>query len=390
MPGFEVFGEEERMAINDLFDANGGILFAHGFDAMRADIYRVREFEQAFAARMGVPHAQAVSSGSTALKVGLKALGVKPGDEVITTAFTFVATVESVLEVGARPVIVNINKTLNIDPGAIEAAITPQTAAIIVVHMMGAPAEMEAIIQIADRHQIPVLEDNAQCCGGTYHGKTLGTLGAVGTFSFDGGKTMTTGEGGMVVTSREDFYLRARAYHDHGHEYSTTVGRGAEGALITGFNYRMMELQGAIGLVQLGKLDDINRRQRENKQRLKGLLRDLPVEFRPLADEEGEIGDAVIFYLASREVTEALARRMADYQMGTKNLPDALRWHFARHWQHMYSEYDFYADSFETQWQASADILERAIALPVMVNMTPDTIETWAENLHKIADELIG
>jgi len=389
MPGFEVFGEDERKAINDLFDANGGILFAHGFDAMRKGVYRVREFEKAFAERMNVAYAQAVSSGSSALKVGLKALGVKPGDEVITTAFTFVATIEAILEIGARPVIVNINKTLNIDPGEIEAAISDRTRAIIVVHMMGAPAQMDEILKIAKRRGIPVLEDNAQCCGGSYEGRALGTLGAVGTFSFDGGKTMTTGEGGMVVTGSEALYRRARAYHDHGHEYSATVGRGAEAALLTGFNHRMMELQGAIGLVQLKKLDYINMMQRKNKRTLKEQLRDLPVEFRPLADEQGEIGDALIFFLESREMTERFAQGMAARGMGTKNLPDALRWHFARHWRHMFVEHDFCTGNYETQWQVSADILERAIALPIMVKMTAETIETWAANLHAIAEELI-
>jgi 8-amino-3,8-dideoxy-alpha-D-manno-octulosonate transaminase len=387
MPGFEVFGKEEQEAINKIFELNGGILFAHGFDAMRNGVYRVREFEKAFAGYLGVPHAQAVSSGSTGVKVGLKALGIKPGDEVLTTCFTFVATVEAILEVGARPVLVDINETLNIDPAAIDDAVTDRTKAIIAVHMMGAPCQMDEIMAVAEKHGLLVFEDNAQGCGGSYKGRYLGTIGHAGSFSFDGGKTLTTGEGGMVVTSDESIYLRARAYHDHGHEYSTTVGRGAEAALLTGFNYRMNELQGAIGLVQLGKLDGMNNATRENKRKLKERLKNLKFQFRTLADEQGELGDALIFYLESAQAAQAFAQKMSEKGLGTKNLPDAIRWHFAKHWRHMFEEYDFYRHGYQTQWQASADILERSIALPVMVKMTEDRINEVADKVLEIAEE---
>ena len=187
MPGFEVFGAEERDAINELFDLNGGIIFAHSFDAMRKGVYRVREFETAFALRMGIKYAQAVSSGSTALKTALKALGIKRGDEVITTAFTFVATVEAILECGARPVIVDINETLNISPEAFEEAITSKTKVVIPVHMMGVSAQMDEIMYVAKRNNLKVLEDTAQGLGGTYKGRTLGTIGDMGAFSLDAG-----------------------------------------------------------------------------------------------------------------------------------------------------------------------------------------------------------
>jgi len=388
MPGFEVFGKEEHMAINEIFEMNGGILFAHGFDDIRAGVYRVREFETAFKGRMGVPYAQAVSSGSAALKVGLKALGIKAGDEVITTAFTFVATVEAILEIGATPVIVDINETLNICPETIESAITEKTKGIIVVHMMGAPAQMDQIMDIARKHQLFVMEDNAQTCGGTYNGKILGTIGHMGTFSFDGGKTITTGEGGMIVTSDKNLYTRARAYHDHGHEYSTTVGRGRESALMTGFNYRMMELQGAMGLVQLSKLDMILERQRKNKKKLKDLLNNIPFQFRTLADENGEIGDSLIFFTNSKDQATSFANRMSVAGLGTKNLPDAIKWHFAKYWKHIFDEYGFYNSTWQTQWEKSADILERAIALPIMVNMTDKKIQEISEKIVEIARKI--
>lgn len=388
MPGFEVFGEEERKAINDLFDANGGILFAHGFDAMRKGVYRVREFEKAFASRMCVPYAQAVSSGSAAVKIGLIASGVGAGDEVIVPAFTFIATVEAVLEAGAIPVIVDVDDTLNINPADFEAAITPKTRAVVPVHMLGAPAEMDQILSIANRHNLKVMEDNAQGCGGSYKGQLLGTMGCAGSFSLDAGKTIITGEGGMVLTRDKAIYVRSRAFHDHGHEYSTT-SRGQDGALMVGFNYRMTELQGAIGLAQLRKLDMILSAQRENKRKLKAMLVDLPVVFRRILDEKGELADAIVFFLESKEIAAKFAQRMGQEGLGTKNLPDAMNWHFAGRWKHMIDRLPSSSEPWETRWHESANLLERAIALPIMVKMTDQRINEIGEKLRKIAKDIL-
>jgi len=389
MPGFEVFGAEERKAINDLFEANGGILFAHGFDALRKGVYKVREFEAVAAEKFSVTHAQAVSSGSAALRVALAALGVGKGDEVIIPAFTFVATAEAVIQSGADLVIVDIDESLNMAPGAIEAAITPRTRAIIPVHMLGAPADMAPIMEMARKHGLRVIEDSAQGVGGTYRQGYLGTIGDIGCFSFDAGKVIITGEGGMVVTRQSDLFVKARAYHDHGHEYSTAVGRGEEGAIGEGFNYRMTELQGAIGLVQLGKLDSILHAQRTNKAKLKGLIKDIPVRFRTLNDEAGELGDAIVMFLRDRETTARFLAGLKREGLGTKNVPDAMRWHFAKHWSHMFEKYGWYKDSYRTQWQRSADILECAIALPVMIKMDDARIQTIAEKVHRIAREVL-
>jgi 8-amino-3,8-dideoxy-alpha-D-manno-octulosonate transaminase len=382
MPGYEVFGNEERAAINDLFDLNGGVLFAHGFDGIRNNIYRVREFEAAFSKHVGCPYAQAVSSGSSALKVALKALGIGPGDEVITTAFTFVATVEAIFEVGAIPVLVDINDTLNIDPKAITEHITENTKAILVVHMMGAPAQMDEILMIAKNNELYVIEDNAQTCGGSYNGEMLGTLGDIGTFSFDAGKVLTTGEGGMVVTRNKEFYLRARAYHDHGHVYDRDLGRAQEHALMLGFNYRMTELQGAIGIVQLNKLEHIIAKQRQNKKRLKEKLAGLSLSFRSICDEVGEIGDSLIFFGDAKIQTDRVFEMLQQAGIGTKNLPDAIRWHFARYWDHIYSG-ERQGLRRSDGWEKSAKLLECAIAIPVMVNMTDDRIDHVAANIKK-------
>lgn len=389
MPGFEVFGEEERRAINDLFDANGGILFAHGFDAMRNGVYRVREFEKAFARRMGAPYAQAVSSGSAAVKVALVSQGIGCGDEVVVPAFTFVATVEAVLEVGATPVIVDIDDSLNMSPAAFESAVTARTRAVVPVHMLGAPADMDGILTVARRHDLKIIEDNAQGCGGSYKGRILGTIGDASAFSLDAGKTIMTGEGGMVLTGDRGTYVRSRAFHDHGHEYSTTLGRGQEGALMVGFNYRMTELQGAIGLVQLGKLDAILAAQRTNKRALKAMIADLPVEFRRIHDPEGELADAIVFYVPAPGLAATFARRMAQEGLGTKNLPDAMNWHFAGRWQHMRQCLPTPDEPWERRWMASAALLERAIAVPVMVKMSDARIAEVGEKLRRIAKEVL-
>jgi 8-amino-3,8-dideoxy-alpha-D-manno-octulosonate transaminase len=389
MPGYEVFGEEERKAINDLFDANGGVLFAHGFDALRKGVYKVREFEAAAAKRFAVAHAQAVSSGTAALRVALAALGIGRGDDVIIPAFTFVATAEAVIQTGASLVVVDVDESLNIDPNAIEAAITSATRAIIAVHMLGAPADMEAIGRIARRHGLKVIEDAAQAVGASYGGRYLGTIGDAGCFSFDAGKVMITGEGGMVVTHDYGTFEKARAYHDHGHEYSTTVGRGEEGAIGEGFNYRMTELQGAIGIVQLGKLDSIVNAQRQNKAKLTALIGELGIRGRRINDEAGELGDAVVMFFDDRQTSARFLAGLKREGLGTKNVPDAMRWHFAKHWSHMFEKYGWYRDSYRTQWQRSADILECAIALPVMVKMDDARISLIGEKLQKIVREVL-
>lgn len=388
MPGFEVFGEEERSAINDLFESNGGILFAHGFDAVRNGVFKVREFEAAICNKFQVSHAQAVSSGTAALHVALECLGVGRGDEVIIPSFTFVATAEAVLQSGADLVVVDIDDSLNIDPNAVKAAITPKTRAIMPVHMMGAPADMGRIVAIAKQFNLLVIEDAAQAVGGSFNGKALGTIGHCGCYSFDAGKIIITGEGGMVVTNNPDFFVKARGFHDHGHEYSTSLPRGQERAISPGFNYRMTELQGAIGIEQLKKLDYILFKQRSNKSMLKDSLKDLPFGFRRLNDADGELGDSLVIFFQDRKTTQNFLQGMSRQGLPTKNVPDAMRWHFAKHWNHIFKRHDKYSKSYESEWQVSADILECAVALPIMVKMDSDSIMKVSDKIRKISTEV--
>ena len=271
MPGFEIIGEEEKSQILEVLSRK--VLFRYEFDAQREGVYKVEAFEKAFSEYCGVNHALAVSSGTAALRVALAALGVGPGDEVITQGFTFVATWEAILDAGAVTLYTEVDDTLCMDPQDLENKITTRTKAIIPVHMCGAQARIPEILEKAAGKNLPVIEDTAQSCGGKLQGKALGSFGAMGTFSFDSVKTLTTGEGGMVITDDEALYIRASEYHDHGHDHNPEVGRGLEKRNFIGVNYRMMELQGALGLAQLGKLDNvILANQKENKGRIKEAL----------------------------------------------------------------------------------------------------------------------
>lgn len=334
MPGFEIFGDEEKHAVLQVLES--GVLFRYGFEGQRKEQWRVRQFEEAFARYTGASHAQAVSSGTAALKVALAALGVGAGDEVITQGFTFVATWEAVLDCGAVPVFTEIDATLNMDPADLERKIGPKTRAIIPVHMMGAPARIGEILAIADRHGIPVIEDTAQSAGARLHGRHLGTFGAIGTFSFDAVKTMTTGEGGMCITSDPVLWQRMDQYHDHGHDHLPNPGgRGGEGRSFIGFNYRMMEIQGAIGLAQLVKLDTIVAEQRRNKAILRAAAATIPgVCFRELLDPAGDSATFLAFSLPDRAQADAVAAVLQ--QAGAPAIRwSENNWHYYPRWEHL-------------------------------------------------------
>lgn len=388
MPGWEIIGEEERAAVNAVFD-NGGVLFRQAFAGLRNGVYKVKEFEQAFARHAGVQYGHAVTSGTAALKVGLKGLGIGPGDEVITQSHTFVATVEAILECGATPVVADVNWTLNLDPEDLERKITERTRAVIPVHMLGVGAQMDEILAIARRHNLKVLEDTAQALGGTYHGKALGALGDVGCFSFDHGKLLTTGEGGMVLTDQHDIYFRARCYADHGHEDNPAVPRGEDTRTCAGFNYRMMELQGAIGLVQLQKLPGSLAKHRANKAmlqaRVEEVTRNEEIRLREIPDPDGDNGDSVIFFLDDAARAKRVARALQEQGFGFKNLPDALNWHFAGTWDHIFGDMAPYRgrDLERDVWRQSGEILRRAIALPVFYKMDEAYVARLGTALEK-------
>ena len=376
MPGYELIGSEEQAAVDRIFQ-EGGVLFAHGFHARRQGIYHVREFEAAFAEKFHVAHAQAVSSGTAALKVALKAVGVKPGDEVITQALNFIATVEAILDVGAVPIITNVDSSLNMDATELKAKISAKTKAIIPVHMLGFAANIKSICQVAQEYNIPVIEDNCESIGATFNGDFLGTIGDIGVFSFDFGKAITTGEGGMIVTNDSKYAKYVREYQDHGHENNPNLPRGKDTRTIYGFNYRMTELQGAIGKVQLGKLDYIIQ---ENKARYLALENSLgdSVQTRTLFSECSPLYDTFMFYIDNPSVQEKVIHYLHQSGVGTKNIPDAVEWHFAGYWNHALASEQI------ANLKPSADLLAKYVAVPINLSRSVKNYSRIGEQLCEL------
>lgn len=385
MGGAELIGKEEQEAVAEVIGR--GVLFRYGFNEKRKNVFTVLEFESQFCRYMGCAYALGVSSGSAALRVALAALGIQAGDEVITQSFTFVATIESILEAGAVPVLTEVDRSLNLDPKDLEAKITPKTRAIIPVHMLGVPARMDAILAIARKRNIPVLEDSCQACGSSYLGKKTGTMGALGTYSFDYVKTLTTGEGGMVTTNDKKLYDLACAYHDHGHEHNPEVPRGEDSHAISGFNFRMNEMQGAIGQVQLARLDFVLAEHRRHKGEIKKAIGTVPgMEFRDLPDPAGDGGDTLAFFLPDARAAKALNDSLAKAKIDTKILPSAMHWHFAANWAHLMKHLPPHrADA----WPKSEALLKRAIALPISVRMSDEQKERVIEGVLKGAKAVL-
>jgi 8-amino-3,8-dideoxy-alpha-D-manno-octulosonate transaminase len=255
------------------------------------------------------------------------------------------------------------------------------------VHMLGVPARLDEILAVARKHNIPVLEDSCQACGTGYKGKKTGTLGALGTYSFDYVKTLTTGEGGMVVTDDKKLYDLARYYHDHGHEHNPEVPRGEDSHSITGFNFRMGEIQGAIGKVQLARLDQVLADHRKNKNQIKKAIAGIPgIEFRDLPDPAGDGGDTLAFFLPNAQAAKAFNQFLSKEKIDTKILPSAMNWHFAGNWNHMMKLLPpFRADA----WPQSETLLKRAIALPISVRMSEEQIQNVINGVKRAAKEVL-
>jgi 8-amino-3,8-dideoxy-alpha-D-manno-octulosonate transaminase len=274
----------------------------------------VAAFEQEFAKVMDVKYVLGVTSGTAALHCALTALGVGPGDEVILPAWTWYACYNAVLLTGALPVFAETDESFMVDPEDLEKKITPQTKAVMVVHLYGAPANMDAITDVARRHNIKVLEDCAQCAGGRYKGKRVGSIGDIGAFSFQLHKTITSGEGGAVVTNDPLLYERAVRFHDLGLLRPPTkaiLGGAAMPGGFLGTNYRMNEMVGAVMGAQLKKLDTILEALRERARVVREHIRGLPgIKLRPFNDSEGEVGVAVAMIMPSKEQRDKFVAAM--------------------------------------------------------------------------------
>jgi dTDP-4-amino-4,6-dideoxygalactose transaminase len=290
---------------------------------------KVRSFEEAVAREAGARFALALNAGSSGLFVALLALGIGPGDEVIVPGFTFVATISAVVYARATPVLAEIDSTFNLDPDDVEARITPRTRAIIAVHMLGNPARLAELRAVADRHGLALIEDAAQAFGATYRGRWLGTYGDVGVYSFNEYKTITCGDGGMVVTNDEGLYRRCFAIHDQGH---SPLRRGIEiGARpFLGLNFRMTELEGAVLLAQLRKLPMIRARLRANRDLVRSIIAELPrLEFRELPDPEGDLATHLVVSFPDAAIAKSVTR-----ELGAITL-DHSGWHVYSEMEHV-------------------------------------------------------
>lgn len=387
MAGYEVIGDEEKKALADIFEHGGGVLFRHGFDQVRKNSFQVKDFEREFAEYMHSPSALAVSSGTAALKVALASININPGDEVITQSFTFVATVEAILESGAVPICTEIDETLNMCPNDLISRITPRTKAVIVVHMLGTSAKMDRIKEICDEHELILIEDTAWGCGGEFQGKKLGTIGDIGCFSFDFAKTITTGEGGMLTFRNQEFHQAARAYHDHGHDNNPNFPRWEDTRTRSGFNYRMSEMQGAVGRAQLRKLPQILKMQRYNAEQTKKIISNFP-QFAIRSQHRDSIGtdDAVIFHSLENYEAIEIRKTLLEFGISTKILPEATTWHFAGDWSHIFSIDSHSNLPIGLAYPSSRKLLKKCVSLPNGVFLRKDFHADLSRALEKITE----
>jgi 8-amino-3,8-dideoxy-alpha-D-manno-octulosonate transaminase len=334
MPGFELWSDAERKEVNDVLET--GILMRYGFDGARKGIWKARELEQQICSRFGSQYAHVLSSGTAALTTALAALGIGAGDEVIMPSFTFVASFEAVLSVGAIPVLADVDETLTVNPGAVRKAITPKTKCIMPVHMCGSMADMDALQAICKEHNLLLLEDACQSIGASYKGKSLGTIGDAGTFSFDFVKTMTCGEGGVVMTNSEEVYNKAEGYTDHGHDHKG-ADRGADLHPFLGYNFRISELHAAVGLAQIKRVDEFLAIQKKNHTALKNILSQVAeISFRRIPDAAGDSCTFLCWFLPAEEITRAVVGELKALGILAGNFYwYDNNWHYIRKWDHL-------------------------------------------------------
>ncbi len=399
-PGGLLIGEEEKRQVLEVLESQS--LYRHYGPHPR---HKTAELEQGFARAVGARHALAVTSGTAALIVGLAALGLGPGDEVIVPTYTWIATINAVVSLGAVPVFVDIDESLTMDPRAAEAAITPATVAILPVHMRGAGADMDALLAVAARHGVAIMEDSAQAVGGRYRGRRLGTLGKVGAFSLQYHKVITTGEGGMVVSDDTALFERAVRYHDQGsvrvEELDELIPEGSP--LIIGVNYRMSELTAAVGVAQLKRMDWIIERMLGHKRLLVEAVQDIGgLALRPLPDPEGDTGATFIVYAPAAEQATRFARALT-----AEGVSASVPWTSGQHVYHHFDQiierrflsrrhcswecphYQGKATLRKGQFPRSDAILKRAIHLDLHPLLTEGDVNDISEAMHKVADAIL-
>jgi 8-amino-3,8-dideoxy-alpha-D-manno-octulosonate transaminase len=404
--GLYEIGEEEKQNVLDVLERKALFRWSNAQDSY------VMKFERDFARKVGAKHALAVCSGTSALVTGLTALGVGPGDEVIVPGYTFIASASAVLLAGAVPVIAEIDDTLTIDPLDVERKITPQTKAIMPVHMRGIPSQMDAIMHLAECHNLLVIEDAAQANGGSYKGQRLGSIGDVGCFSMQVSKTMTTGEGGVVVTDHDPIYARAALSHDSASIFWRRLSEDLSEGIgdvrpFPGNGYRMGELAGAVGCAQLKKLDRMIRTMRQRKQEILAEIDGAP-GLRPMRvpDPEGDCALSLNFLFENAEESRHFARALAaeGVRVGTihnEGFPDR---HIYRYWDYVLNKLP--VTPTNDPWRHPAYIgkveyspdmcpntisyLTRTVSVSFNQRMTARHSKMIARAILKVADGLYG
>ncbi|TDY07238.1 DegT/DnrJ/EryC1/StrS family aminotransferase [Meridianimaribacter flavus] len=333
MPGFELFGDAERKEVNDVLES--GVLMRYGFDAMRNGHWKAKALEQELQSTLQVKHAQLVSSGTAAVSIALASAGIGSGDEVIMPTFTFVASFEAIMMLGAIPILVDIDDTLTLDPEAVKAAITPKTKAIMPVHMCGSMANLDELQSICKTHNLILIEDSSQATGATYKEKPLGSIGDLGCLSLDYVKIITCGEGGAVLTNNEKYYTNSDHFSDHGHDHKGN-DRGAETHPFLGYNFRISELNAAVGLAQLRRLDEFVAIQKKNYSIIREALSVIPeLTFRTVPEGGEESYSFLSFFLPDLETSRKAVKALKDTGIdGCFHYYDN-NWHFIRKWEHL-------------------------------------------------------
>ena len=347
MPGFELFGDAERKEVKDVLDS--GILMRYGFDGLRKGQWKAKDLETEIEKRFAVQHAQLLSSGTAAVSMALAASGVGAGDEVIMPCFTFVASFEAILMLGATPVVVDIDDTLTLDIDAVKTSISPKTKAIMPVHMCGSMANLDALKTICKNHDLLLIEDACQAIGGTYKGQALGTIGDLGCFSFDFVKTVTSGEGGAVVTNNTQYAKHLDHFSDHGHDH---IGndRGAETHPFLGYNFRISELNAAVGLAQFRRIDEFIALQKKHYKILRDALEPLDgVTFRSVPDGGEESCAFLNFFLEDLETAREVSKMFKANGLDVCFHYYDNNWHYIRKWDHLKMKKSLYPLSSEIQ-----------------------------------------
>ena len=399
MPGFELWSDAERKELMDVVES--GVLMRYGFDGARNGHWKAKELEEEICNYFGCGYAQLLSSGTAALTTALAALGVGAGHEVIIPSFTFVASFEAILSVGAVPVLVDVDETLTLSPAAVRAAITGKTKCIMPVHMCGSMADMDALKAICKEHGLLLIEDACQSIGGSYKGKKLGTIGDAGTFSFDYVKTMTCGEGGVVMTNSEDVYVKCDAFTDHGHDHKG-ADRGADLHPFLGYNFRISELHAAVGLAQVRRVDEFLAMNRKNHSILKAILSSVPeISFRKIPDETGDSCTFLSWFLPTEELTRAAIAEMKAQGIAAGNFYwFDNNWHYIRKWDHLkkattlYPLFDAQREGLKrlsTQdFSVSDAVMSRCVSTLISLLWTEEQVKEKGEKMAAVIKKVLS